>query len=85
MPVLVTFALLSTQDVWNDFLWPLIITNSETMRTLQTGLATLQTRYLTDYSLLMAGAGVSALPMIIFFLAFQRYFVRGITIGAVKG
>jgi multiple sugar transport system permease protein len=70
---------------WNDFLWPLIITNSETMRTLQTGLATLQTRYLTDYSLLMAGAGVSALPMIIFFLAFQRYFVRGITIGAVKG
>lgn len=70
---------------WNDFLWPLIVTNAETMRTLQVGLATLQTRYLTDYSLLMAGAGISALPMIVVFLAFQRSFVQGITVGSVKG
>jgi multiple sugar transport system permease protein len=72
-------------ESWNDFLWPLIITNSETMRTLQVGLATLQTRYLTDYSLLLAGAAISSLPMIVLFLAFQSYFVRGITIGSVKG
>lgn len=70
---------------WNDFLWPLLVTNAETMRTLQVGLATLQTRYLTDFGLLMAGAGISALPMIVVFLAFQRHFVQGITIGSVKG
>ncbi len=72
-------------DNWNDFLWPLVVTSSETMRTLQVGLATLQTRFYTDYGALMAGAGVSALPMIIIFLSFQRYFVRGITIGSIKG
>ncbi len=71
-------------EVWNDFLWPLVVTSSENMRTLQVGLATLQARFYTDYGTMMAGAGISALPMIIVFLAFQRYFVRGITIGSIK-
>ncbi len=53
--------------------------------TLQIGLNTLQNQYFTDYGMLMAGASVSALPMIIVFLIFQPYFVRSITIGAVKG
>ena len=70
---------------WNDFLWPLVITSQDTMRTLQVGLATLQSRVLTDYGMLMAGAAISAVPMIIVFLLFQRYFVRGLTLGSVKG
>lgn len=70
---------------WNDFLWPLVITSKDTMRTLQVGLATLQSRVLTDYGMLMAGAALSALPMIIVFLLFQRYFVRGLTLGSIKG
>jgi multiple sugar transport system permease protein len=70
---------------WNDFLWPLVITSKDTMRTLQVGLATLQSRVLTDYGMLMAGAAISALPMIVVFLLFQRYFVRGLTLGSIKG
>ena len=71
--------------VWNEFLWPLIVIKRSSMMTLQIGLNTLQNQYYTDYGLLMAGAAVSALPMIIIFLIFQPYFVRSITIGALKG
>jgi multiple sugar transport system permease protein len=71
--------------VWNDFLWPLIVTNRASMMTLQIGLNSLQNTFYTDYGLLMAGAAVSALPMIIVFILFQPYFVRSVTIGAIKG
>lgn len=71
--------------VWNDFLWPLIVTNRSSMMTLQIGLNSLQNTFYTDYGLLMAGAAVSALPMIIVFILFQPYFVRSVTIGAIKG
>jgi multiple sugar transport system permease protein len=71
--------------IWNEFLWPLIVTNRSSMMTLQIGLNSLQNQYYTDYGLLMAGAAVSATPMIVVFLLFQPYFVRSITIGAVKG
>ena len=70
---------------WNDFLWPLLVTSVHEMRTLPVGLATLQGQRSTDYGLLMAGATIAAIPMVIVFLAFQRYFLQGITIGAVKG
>jgi multiple sugar transport system permease protein len=70
---------------WNEFLWPLLVTNQPEMRTLPVGLATLQGQRSTDYGLLMAGATFSALPMVAVFFLFQRYFLQGITIGAVKG
>jgi multiple sugar transport system permease protein len=70
---------------WNEFLWPLIVTNRTSMMTLQIGLNSLQNQFFTDYGLLMAGAAVSAVPMIVVFLLFQPYFVRGVSIGAVKG
>lgn len=70
---------------WNNFVWPLIMTNSKEMRTLQVGLATLRQEHLTDWGLLMSGATLAALPMIIIFFAFQRYFMTGLTIGATKG
>lgn len=82
MGVLGIFTFMAT---WNEFLWPLIVTNKESMMTLQIGLNSLQNAYYTDYGLLMAGAAVSAVPMIIVFLLFQPYFVRSITIGAIKG
>ncbi|MBA7628666.1 hypothetical protein ES703_36161 [subsurface metagenome] len=69
---------------WNSFLWPLIITSSEEMRVLQVGLATLQVHYMTDYGLLMAGVVITAIPIFIVFFIFQKYFLRGITIGAIK-
>lgn len=70
---------------WNSFLWPLIVINSNCMRTIQLGLAYLQSTLLTEYGLLMAGAAFAAIPMFIIFFSFQKYFLRGVTVGALKG
>jgi len=69
---------------WNDFFWPLVVINTPKMYTLPVGLPTLQAQW-TDYGLLMAGAALAALPTIVIFLAFQKYFLQGITVGAIKG
>jgi multiple sugar transport system permease protein len=69
---------------WNDFFWPLVLLNDSKMYTLPVGLPTLQGQW-TDYGLLMAGATLAALPTIVIFLLFQRYFLQGITVGAIKG
>jgi multiple sugar transport system permease protein len=71
---------------WSAFLWPLIITNSHDMRTLMVGFALLANRELrVNYGAMMAAATYMALPMLVVFFAFQRYFLRGITIGGIKG
>jgi multiple sugar transport system permease protein len=71
---------------WSAFLWPLIITNSNDMRTLVVGFALLSNRELrVNYGATMAAATYMALPMLVIFFAFQRYFLRGITIGGIKG
>lgn len=71
---------------WSAFLWPLVVTNQTDMRTLMVGFATLANRELrVNYGALMAASTYIALPMLIVFFAFQRYFLRGITIGGIKG
>lgn len=71
---------------WSSFLWPLIITNSNDMRTLVVGFALLANRELrVNFGALMAAATFMAIPMLLVFFAFQRYFLRGITIGGIKG
>jgi sn-glycerol 3-phosphate transport system permease protein len=86
MPVLVTFGLLATQDVWNDFLWPLIITNTENMRTLPIGISRmLDQEGNTQWGVVMAGAIYVIAPLLIVFLWAQRHIVEGIAAGAVKG
>ncbi len=84
-PGLAVLGILTFMGQWNQFLWPLIITNSSSMRTLPVGLALLQEELPMQYGLLMAGATYAAIPMIIIFLMFQKYFLRGITVGALKG
>lgn len=69
---------------WNDFFWPLVLLNDSKMYTLPVGLPTLQGQW-TDYGLLMAGATLAALPTVVIFILFQRYFLQGITVGAIKG
>lgn len=69
---------------WNDFLWPLIVTTSNTMRTLPTGLALFMGEHNVEYGLLLAGATIAALPLIIAFLFAQRYFVAGIALSGLK-
>jgi sn-glycerol 3-phosphate transport system permease protein len=86
MPVLVTFGLLATQDVWNDFLWPLVITNTANMRTLPIGIFwLLDQEGNTQWGVVMAGAIYVILPLLIVFFWAQRHIVEGIAAGAVKG
>lgn len=70
---------------WNNFLWPLVVLNTESMRTLPIALSTFQSTNETDYGLLMAGGVLMAIPMFMIFFAFQRYFLQGVTFGGLKG
>ncbi len=85
-PALAALAIFSVVRVWNDFMWQLVVTQSEEMKTMPLGVAGFSSMAgLTDYGLMMAGAASASLPIILLFLLFQRYFTRGITMGALKG
>ena len=70
---------------WNDYFMQLIMLSSNANLTISLGIATMQGESSTDYGLLMAGAALTSVPIIIVFLIFQKYFTKGITMGAVKG
>jgi cellobiose transport system permease protein len=70
---------------WNDYVWPLIVLVDPQKQTLQTSLQNLNSLYLTDYGMVMAGALVSVLPLIIVFIIGSRQFIANIAAGAVKG
>lgn len=84
-PVLGALGIFTFVGQWNSLLWWLLFTSSSEMRNVQVGLATLRFEYATQYGPLMAGALLAAVPMIVVFFAFQRAFVSGLTIGALKG
>ena len=70
---------------WNDYFLQLIMLNSQRKLTISLGIAKMQGEASTDFGLIMAGATLASMPIIAVFLAFQKYFTRGITMGAVKG
>ena len=70
---------------WNDFLWPLIILTDQSNYTLPVALAALSREHVQDIELMMAGAVVTVAPVLILFLALQRYYIRGMLAGSVKG
>ncbi len=70
---------------WNDYFMQLIMLTASKNLTISLGIATMQGESSTDYGLLMAGAAMASVPIIIVFLIFQKYFTKGITMGAVKG
>lgn len=70
---------------WNVFVWPLVATRSSEMRTLQVGLVLIREQVPLFYGLQMAAAVLAAVPVIAVFFGFQRYFLRGVTVGALKG
>jgi multiple sugar transport system permease protein len=89
-PVLAVMFLLDFVASWNDYFWPYLVTNSRELMTLQVGLISLigvdqGIARQMDYGVVMAGAMVTSLPVIVLFIALQRYFIRGLTMGAVKG
>lgn len=83
--VLAVVAIFSFQSVWNDFLWPLVIVQSDKMRTVQLGLTLFQSQHRVDWGVLMAGTTIATFPTIALFLLAQRYFVQGIALTGIKG
>lgn len=77
--------ILNFVQVWNDYLWQLVIGQDKNVKTLMVGIATLMQDLNPNFAYKMAGATVAAVPMLIIFILFQGYFTRGITIGADKG
>ena len=84
-PALATLAIFTFLGQWNNFLWPLIITNSEKMQTLPVGLAAFQGQYSIQWNLLMAGSVIAVLPILVIYIVGQKWFVRGITLTGMGG
>ncbi len=84
-PVIVTLAVLTFLGAWNDFMWPLIVLTDHRVQTLPVALAALSREHVQDAELMMAGAVITVLPVLLLFIALQRYYVRGLLVGSVKG
>ena len=84
-PTTATVAILSFMWTWNEFLLALVMVQNESMRTLPVGLAFFQGKYTSNIPLMAAGALIVALPTVIVYVIFQRFFIRGMLGGAVKG
>ena len=76
--------ILNFVQVWNDYLWQLVVGQDVQSKTLMVGIATLMQDLNPNFAYKMAGATVAAIPMLVIFILFQKYFTKGITIGADK-
>lgn len=84
-PVLVTLAIFTFMAAWNDFMWPLIVLTDQSHYTLPVALASLSREHIMDVEMMMAGAVVTVVPVLLLFLALQRYYIQGLLLGSVKG
>ncbi len=82
--LLATLGLMKAVAVWNDYLWPLVMTNSESKKTVQLALTMFKTDGYTQWNYLMAAAVLIVIPMIVLFLCAQKYFVQGIVTSGLK-
>ncbi|MAE08579.1 MAG: ABC transporter permease [Bacteroidetes bacterium] len=85
IPALAVLGTLQFTWIWNDFLWPLIFTQSDDKRTIMLGLVSMKGQYSVAWGIQGALSIIASLPTLIVFLFFQRYFIKGMTMGAVKG
>lgn len=84
-PAYGSMVILQAMNSWNSVLWPMIVLRTSEMQTLPVGLRTLITPYGNNYDVLIAGSVMAVLPVLIIFILFQRYFIEGVTAGAIKG
>ena len=84
-PALSTLTIFTFVTTWNDFLGPLIYLTKTELKTIQVGLRMFISQYSTEYGLIMAASIVSLVPVLIVFLALQRFFVEGIASTGIKG
>ncbi len=85
LPALAVLATLQFTWIWNDFLWPLIFTQSDDKRTIMIGIVNLKGQYSVAWGVQGALSLAASLPTLLVFLFFQRFFIKGMTMGAVKG
>jgi ABC-type glycerol-3-phosphate transport system permease component len=83
-PALATVTVLTFLGVWNSFLYPLVLINSDSLRTMPLGLSYLQGRYVTNIVLLAAATSLTSIPTIVIYIVFQRQFIKGIVEGSFK-
>ena len=83
-PALATLFVIHFMNLWNDFLWPLVMTTDPEMRTLPAGLTLFAGQHVTDHAVVMAGAVISLMPLAIAFLVAQKYFVQGVATTGLK-
>jgi multiple sugar transport system permease protein len=84
-PAMSALAIFTFQGTWNDFLWPLVVTGSDQMRTIPIGLSYFVGQYATSWNLLMAGSVIALLPVLLIYMAAQKTFVQGITLTGMGG
>ena len=82
---LATLAVFHFMAGWNDFMWPMLMTSSQTMQTLPVGLALFQGEHTSEHGPMFAGAVLSILPILIAFLFAQKTFIQGIALSGIKG
>ena len=82
---LITLGLLSFMGEWGSFLWPLVVMNSPEKQVIQVGIANFTTTYGIYWGRILAGSAMATIPVIVLFMALQRYYVRGITMTGMKG
>ncbi len=84
LPALAVLATLQFTWIWNDFLWPLVLTRSEEAKTIMAGINALKGQYNVAWASQAAMAIIASVPTIVVFIVFQRYFISGLTMGSVK-
>lgn len=83
-PLIAVITIQKMIDSWNAFQWPLLVTNSESLRTIPLAIAKLSSQYYDSYNLKMAAATLAIIPVLLVYTIFQRYFVEGITLSGIK-
>jgi len=83
-PILVTLAVFVFMGTWNDFMWPLIELTDDRLYTLPVALSNLSGEHAQDTEMMMAGSVLTVLPVLVLFMALQRYYIEGIMMGGVK-
>lgn len=85
LPGLAALATLEFTWIFNDYIWAIVLLQSDKLKPITTGLANLKGQYVSDWPLMVAGSLIATLPTLIVFFGLQRYFIQGLTVGATKG
>jgi len=83
-PIIITATLLAFVFGWNNFLWPLIVTNSNSLQVLTVGIANLQSNFTVQWNLVLAGSLVALVPMVVLFAIFQKHIVNSISLTGIN-